>query len=184
MPRLRSAILLLAACGKNPSVSPIDRAGRTTFALGKPCCDRGVYEIPVLPSTTDPDVLALVAGGAEMWKSRAALEVELCGVRTRSDVFSTVFHGELAQVLFSWCSGEKCHAACDTLIAACKAELGEPATHIKGTDTNGVNSEHVRYKTAATYIRMSSIGNLCTIGIQDAQVIGMLEAAIPAGSGE
>ncbi len=122
----------------------------------------------------------MIASGAESWKSPAALEVELCGRRTRADVLATVFHGELAQVVFSWCENETCHSECEALISACKATLGEPATPVVG----GPDAKLVRYRTSATYIRMSSIGKVCTIALQDARVIGTLEAAMPAATGD
>lgn len=174
-------LLVVAACSaEDPSSSPIDRAGRATFALGSPCCDKATYApTPADPNLTDPDALAMLAAGTVIWTPKQALDVELCGVRSRTRQISlSVFRGQLAQAHVS-CTGDGCPGTdCAKIIAACTQQLGAPQRHHKEQDR-----EYLLFKSDATYIRIASAAPAyCEVGLQDARAIAALEDAMTAAA--
>ncbi len=168
---LHLALVLLAACGK--SETAVDRAGRATFGLGKACCDRATYQ-PVVPAPNvkDPNAVAMIAAGVVMWKPKAPIEVDVCGVQQRTDQVSLfAFHDELAQAMVSGTD-------CDKLIAACLEKLGEPARHVRESDL-----EMLHYKTSATILRLVSHRPAdCELVVQDARAVVAMEDAMTAST--
>ncbi|WP_271994640.1 hypothetical protein [Nannocystis radixulma] len=178
---LALGVLVVMACGgKDNPASPIDRAGRATFALGSVCCDDATYAMmPADPGLTDPDALAMSAAGTVMWRPKAPLDVELCGIRTRTDrIGLNVFRGQLAQALVS-CGGDGCPGTdCARISAACTQQLGAPQRHDKKQD-----SEVLRFASDATFIHIASVGPAhCAIALQDARAIVALEEAMSAAA--
>jgi hypothetical protein len=169
-------LAVLAGCGSSSDTAAIDRAARSTFALGAACCDDGRYErVEPSPGVTDPDAIAMVAAGVIVYRPRAPVDVELCGVQTRSDAVTlNVFRDRLAQALLS-CSGGGCPGTdCAALVRACNAKLGEPATLRRDGDT-----EYVRYQTPSTFLRIVRSGaGVCELALQDAPGVIALEAAM------
>jgi hypothetical protein len=180
MLRLCLSLVAVAACSGSDSASAIDRVGRATFALGTPCCDDATYAtMPADPNLTDPDALAMLAAGTVMWKPKAPLDVELCGLRTRTDrIVLGVFGGQLAQANVS-CSGDGCPAVdCATLVGACLQQLGEPKRYHKEGD-----GESLLFASDATFIRIARVApSYCEISLQDARAIAALEAAMSAAN--
>jgi hypothetical protein len=175
---LALALVLVACGGKDPSGSPVDRAGRSTFALGAPCCDDATYaSMPADPNLGDPDALAMLAAGVTMWRPKAPLDVELCGVRTRTDRIALgAFRGRLAQAHLS-CGEDGCPGTdCAKIVAACTQQLGAPQSYHKQQD-----SESLRFAGDATFIRIARIAPAyCEIILQDAPALVELEAAMAA----